>query len=269
MEKHKDILDLIKNAKEGDKGSFEQLVRKYNIAMLNFIKCKLQNEDDVLDINQQLWERVFKNIDKYDSKKASFYTWTRTIANNIIKNFYIKNRREKDYRYFSPEEIDIENFVDLSEKSKDPEKKILLINLYNKVLKIAMLEAGVPHQSLVTCLTKMMSGWNPKNVVNELSEKNIEEITEIFKKDIYSYIDKNVEKLDDIFCNFNVKIRMKLKYLLKQGTGSNYLIEILEKEVKNTKLKDYFGKNPEHNISDWSNKVKIRILKIFRKNYLK
>jgi hypothetical protein len=54
----------------------------------------------------------------------------------------------------------------------------------------------------------------------------------------------------------------KLKEVLEDEVSKNTYINLIENKTGKTVLKNYYGKDPEHNISDWSDKVLKRIRRL-------
>lgn len=73
------ILHIIEGCKNDDRKAQEQLYRSYYRAMMMLCLRYTQNESDAMEALNSGFYKVYKNISRYDSRKASFYTWIRTI----------------------------------------------------------------------------------------------------------------------------------------------------------------------------------------------
>jgi len=74
-----------------DKDSLKELVEKYTPQIYNFTRHFVGvNEAD--DITQDVFIKVWKNIRKFNSEKASFKTWIFSIAKNTATDFLRKSR---------------------------------------------------------------------------------------------------------------------------------------------------------------------------------
>ena len=107
---YKDNADVhtIRLVAEGDEQAFEQLVQKYQQAMFNTIYRYIGNQDDVQDLAQEIFIKVWRNAAKFKGK-SKFSTWLYRIVVNHCINYRRKNKR----RYISLDE--------LTEKGKIPE----------------------------------------------------------------------------------------------------------------------------------------------------
>jgi len=83
-----EIIALYQN---GNQEVFKHLINRYASPLYNFI-ARLTNQNDAPDIVQDVFIKVWKNINNFDIKKASFKTWIFTIAKNATTDFLRKKR---------------------------------------------------------------------------------------------------------------------------------------------------------------------------------
>lgn len=139
---------------------------------------------------------------------------------------------------------------------------------YELFLKITFKEGGHPHQLVAFGFNKLLTGWGPKEIVEKLSSKSLKTLAD---KLIMDY--KEESKLPGYIVNYAFKplkgkMDKKVEDVLEKRDSKNKYKKLLKKKVGGTKLKDYYGNNPEHNISDWSDKVGKRVLMKIRKRRL-
>lgn len=94
--------EIIELYKSGEKEIFKHLINRYTSSIFNFT-VRLTNKNDAPDIVQDTFIKAWKNIKKFDFKKASFKTWIFTIARNTT----IDSLRKKKSILFS-EILDLE-----------------------------------------------------------------------------------------------------------------------------------------------------------------
>jgi RNA polymerase sigma-70 factor (ECF subfamily) len=102
---------LVTAFKAGDRIAFEELVRKYQRQVANIIYLTLGNREEVQDITQEVFIRVYRSIDKFEFD-ASFFSWIYRITTNLCID---ELRRRKIKRALS---LDF-----LTEKTFEKEKK--------------------------------------------------------------------------------------------------------------------------------------------------
>jgi len=100
--------DLLRLVAEGDEHSFEQLVSRYQQAVFNTIYRYTGNSEDVQDLSQEIFIKVWRNAAKFRGK-SKFSTWLYRIVVNHCLNYRRKNR----HRHVSLDE--------LTESGKTPE----------------------------------------------------------------------------------------------------------------------------------------------------
>ena len=76
------ILRIIEGCIKDDRKAQEQLYRSYYRAMMTLCLRYTKNESDAMEVLNSGFYKVYKNISRYDSQKASLYTWIRTIIIN-------------------------------------------------------------------------------------------------------------------------------------------------------------------------------------------
>jgi len=83
--------EIIARYKEGDQEAFKDLINKYISPLYNFT-ARITNRNDASDIVQETFIKVWKSLNRFDVKKASFKTWIFTIGRNTATDFLRKKR---------------------------------------------------------------------------------------------------------------------------------------------------------------------------------
>ena len=119
--------EIIKNDQElvkaalADKHAFSEIVQKYEAAIRRYVKrlgCK--NESDVDDVLQEIFIKVFVNLNDYDLD-LKFSSWLYRIAHNETISFF----RKKNVR---PNVLDFEDVEGIFEHLADDTDFIELAN---------------------------------------------------------------------------------------------------------------------------------------------
>lgn len=76
---------LMLRVKSGDLGAFEQLVGKYQQAVINLISRTIFDSTEAEDIAQNVFLQAYKSAERYEAS-AKFSTWLFTIARNLCLN---------------------------------------------------------------------------------------------------------------------------------------------------------------------------------------
>jgi RNA polymerase sigma-70 factor (ECF subfamily) len=74
-------LELIASAIGGREDGFEELVRRYQRPITNYVFRMLNDYDSALDVTQEVFIKVYNSLSKYSSE-YKFSTWLYRIAHN-------------------------------------------------------------------------------------------------------------------------------------------------------------------------------------------
>jgi RNA polymerase sigma-70 factor (ECF subfamily) len=85
---------LIVEALEGSEKAFNALVDRYGALVYRVALGITAAPQEAEEIVQETFLRVFRNMDKFSSEKASFKTWVLTIARNQSINTFKSLRRK-------------------------------------------------------------------------------------------------------------------------------------------------------------------------------
>ncbi len=72
----------MQRARAGDRGSFRELVERYQRKIATLALGMLRNREDALDVVQDTFAKAYQSLDRFKGD-ASFYTWTYRIAVNL------------------------------------------------------------------------------------------------------------------------------------------------------------------------------------------
>jgi len=275
-EKNKETLNLIEEFLKGDKRAYEELYLRYKNSIRGYIAGRCfwigQNvkgiaEKDVdpriKDMEQNTWKEMLQKISTYDSSKASFYTFICYWANIIIKRYSFRAVIEMPISALKDqdgEETDEEFLGRIGGQTQIfPSDECL--DKYNEFLEITFSQCGPPHQLITFGFNKLID-WGPQDIVKELSLVLLRELTERLISDFEGESKLPAYIVRNCFKPLKDKMDKKLKEVLEDEVSKNTYINLIENKTGKTVLKNYYGKDPEHNISDWSDKVLKRIRRL-------
>ncbi|HEX6334563.1 MAG TPA: sigma-70 family RNA polymerase sigma factor [Flavisolibacter sp.] len=79
--------EIISGCRKGSRKAQEQLYKNYYRAMVTICLRYTKNDADAVEVLNNAFLRVFKNIQRYDPAQAGLYTWIRTIVVNSCIDF--------------------------------------------------------------------------------------------------------------------------------------------------------------------------------------
>lgn len=110
---------LVKRLRNRDTTALDYLYDHYSEALYGIISRTLNNKPAAEETLQDVFVKIWNQIDKYDESKGTLFTWMYRIARNQA----IDMRRSKDFKTAEKSD-DIETFVDVFETSDNKEDYI-------------------------------------------------------------------------------------------------------------------------------------------------
>jgi RNA polymerase sigma-70 factor (ECF subfamily) len=159
-----EIIFLYKNGKPE---AFKVLINRYTSPLYNFT-ARLTNKNDASDIVQEIFIKVWKNIQRFNPLKASFKTWIFTIARNTTIDFL---RKKKSLSFSDMEKNNDENANSFSENIPD-----------ENLLPDEALQKLQDNQFLDKILEKLPPNYREVLVLHYQEEITFEEIGKILDK---------------------------------------------------------------------------------------
>jgi RNA polymerase sigma-70 factor (ECF subfamily) len=140
---------LVKRARQGDLGAYDELVRRYQERIYATVYHMTSNHEDANDLAQEAFIKAFQALKSFKGG-SSFYTWVYRIAVNKTINF-LKQRRNKSQISLNDLDFNAEHDPDLVAliSEKTPRREINLNELQER-LNVAMQKLSEPHRLVVT-----------------------------------------------------------------------------------------------------------------------
>ena len=91
---------LMLRVKEGDGQSFELLLQKYRLPLVNYLNRMIQNQSIAEELSQEVFLRVYRARGSYEPT-AKFTTWLFRIATHLALNSIRDRRHERAHRSIS------------------------------------------------------------------------------------------------------------------------------------------------------------------------
>lgn len=123
-----EILLLIRNK---DSRGYTILYDMYSKSLFAVISNLIKDHEEAEDVLQEVFVKIWKNIDSYNEGKGRFYTW----ALNIARNTSIDKMRSKNFNN-SKKNLSSDNFVHLLDDSNKLINRIDTIGIKEFVLKL-------------------------------------------------------------------------------------------------------------------------------------
>ena len=114
-----------------DERAFTHLYDMYSKSLFSVINVLVKNREEAEDVLQDVFVKIWKNIDSYHESKGRFYTWIL----NIARNTSIDKLRSKNFNN-SQKNLSSDNFVNYFEDSSKLADKVDTIGLQEFVKRL-------------------------------------------------------------------------------------------------------------------------------------
>ena len=114
-----------------DERSFTTLYDMYSKSLFSVITNLIKDREEAEDVLQEVFVKIWKNIDTYNESKGRLYTWML----NIARNTSIDKLRSKGYNN-SKKNLSADNFVHLTDDSNKLNNRIDTIGIREFVQKL-------------------------------------------------------------------------------------------------------------------------------------
>lgn len=123
--------ELIAMLKSKDEKAFNYLYDNYSGALYGVIIKVLDKEELANDVLQEVFVKIWRSIDQYDSSKGRLYTWML----NISRNAAIDTLRSKSFQQ-EQKTTDIDNTVYLNDNRRSSNNNTDAIGLKKSVMNL-------------------------------------------------------------------------------------------------------------------------------------
>lgn len=85
--------ELVKRARAGDGAAWEDIVSTFSRRIFNLAYRFTSSPDAAEDLTQDVFIRVYRSLDQYDSKQGDLANWLMRLARNLIIDDYRHRQR--------------------------------------------------------------------------------------------------------------------------------------------------------------------------------
>jgi RNA polymerase sigma-70 factor, ECF subfamily len=110
---------LVRRCAAGDAAAWEEIVRTYNRRIYNLCYRFAGSGDDAEDLTQEVFIKVFRTLQSYDSSKGAFITWVTTMTRNLLVDHFRRTRQDRMTDSLDSASSDHEDAMPLSEQIED------------------------------------------------------------------------------------------------------------------------------------------------------
>lgn len=117
--------ELVKRCRSGDRDAFNILVEAFQRQVINLAYGMLSNEEDASDAAQEVFIKIYRNIDRFE-EKSSLSTWIYRITSNVCKDFLRKRTRtiQSVSIYEGDDDDDDDRPMEIKDNSPTPQEHL-------------------------------------------------------------------------------------------------------------------------------------------------
>ena len=224
------------------------------------------------DIGEKVVYKVYSNMDKYSPFRSAFITWIYNIAKNTALTPDKKANENTDFvldkETGTDEEIEQDKQSYMVDDEPTPDDVYYRDEIGRVTLKTLFEEAGYPWQTIV--LGFMNMNYKPHEITEQYADMPLNAIYKQFKKAFFATSYRDKEELEGFLSPLESELGKPLKEVLspRDSATKKKLADDLETHCGEIKLKRFFGKKPNKNISDWNARSITRLRKELKKRGL-
>ena len=132
MEEKKEQPEWLSAAKQKNKRALEKLVKENESLVYHIAYRMMQNEEEAKDVSQEIFIKVYRNLQKFDEKSA-FSTWIYRIAVNTCIDALRKKKGKEVVSWEEQTQHQKENVTDTTETPEEvylqKEKQLQIIDM--------------------------------------------------------------------------------------------------------------------------------------------
>lgn len=89
-----DIQDIVKKLKTGETEAWNMLVESFSKKVYNLALNFAGNKDDAADITQEIFLKIYNNIDKFEEERG-FSSWVMKLSKNYCIDYWRKTKNSR------------------------------------------------------------------------------------------------------------------------------------------------------------------------------
>jgi RNA polymerase sigma-70 factor, ECF subfamily len=86
---------LVRRCISGDAGAWEEIVQRYHRRIYNVCYRFAGDSENAQDLTQEVFIKMYRTLNTYDSGKGAFMTWVTTITRNLLVDHFRRSKGDR------------------------------------------------------------------------------------------------------------------------------------------------------------------------------
>jgi RNA polymerase sigma-70 factor, ECF subfamily len=86
---------LVRRCISGDSSAWEEIVQRHHRRIYNICYRFSGDADDAQDLTQEVFIKMYRTLNTYESTKGAFMTWVTTITRNLLVDHFRKTKYDR------------------------------------------------------------------------------------------------------------------------------------------------------------------------------
>ncbi len=86
---------LVRRCVSGDAAAWEEIVQRFHRRIYNICYRFAGDSDNAQDLTQEVFIKMYRTLNTYDSGKGAFMTWVTTITRNLLVDHFRKSKGDR------------------------------------------------------------------------------------------------------------------------------------------------------------------------------
>jgi len=86
---------LVRRCISGDAAAWEEIVQRYHRRIYNVCYRFAGDAENAQDLTQEVFIKMYRTLNTYDSGKGAFMTWVTTITRNLLVDHFRKTKSDR------------------------------------------------------------------------------------------------------------------------------------------------------------------------------
>jgi len=157
------IRDLILRAQTGDQEAFREIVDMYRTRVASIAYGLVGNFEDARDISQEVFIKVYRALDRFDTNKK-FFTWLYRLAVNASIDFLRANRKRSHQESIDSEQ----NYAQYADQRLESDLEYYLENMERREIFQRIVDELNPRQKMafVLCDLQGLSSIEASEIID-------------------------------------------------------------------------------------------------------